>query len=140
MKHLRKGFTLIELMIVVAIIAILAAIAYPSYVRYLVRTHVSAGQAYLMDLAQREQQYLLDNRSYADLTTITGLVAAPSSFADDYTLAVDLDKGAQGPKPNFIATATPTSTGYVAKYGGDKYYQTLSITNAGVKIPATLWQ
>jgi prepilin-type N-terminal cleavage/methylation domain-containing protein len=51
------GFTLIELMIVVAIIAILAAIAYPSYTSYRVKTNRVDVQAQMMNIAQRLQSY-----------------------------------------------------------------------------------
>ena len=52
-----KGFTLIELMIVVAIIGILAAIAYPSYQEYVRRTKRTDAQADMMELANRLQRY-----------------------------------------------------------------------------------
>ena len=57
-----RGFTLIELMMAIAIIAILAAIAYPAYQKHLAKGRRAAAQAYLMDIAQREQQYFLDQR------------------------------------------------------------------------------
>ena len=59
-----KGFTLIELMIVVAIIAILAAIAYPSYIQYKVRTNRADVQTEMMGIAQRLQSYYVINHNY----------------------------------------------------------------------------
>ena len=59
------GFSLLELMIVVAIIAILAAIGYPSYQDHLRKGRSAAAQAFVLETASREQQYLLDARSYA---------------------------------------------------------------------------
>jgi prepilin-type N-terminal cleavage/methylation domain-containing protein len=61
-----RGFTLIEVMIVVVIVGILAAIAYPTYQNYMKRAARSAAQTLMLDLANREQQYLLDNRSFLD--------------------------------------------------------------------------
>lgn len=58
------GFTLIEMMIVVAIIAILAAIAYPSYQQYLLRSNRTEGQALLNDAAAREERYFAQNNVY----------------------------------------------------------------------------
>ena len=54
-----RGFTLLELMIVVAIVGILASIAYPSYMDHVRKGNRAKAQAFLMDVAQRQQNYLL---------------------------------------------------------------------------------
>src|ERR1700756_5348239 len=75
-----NGFTLIELMVTVAIVAILAAIAYPSYIAYIVRANRAAAQGYMLELTSLQQRYLLDARSYAlDLPTLNTTV--PSNVA-----------------------------------------------------------
>jgi len=76
------GFTLVELMIVLAIIAILTAIGYPSYQSYIQRGVRSQAQQFLMDLAQRQEQYYLDNRSYAP-GWVAGTVPGPGQIALD---------------------------------------------------------
>jgi type IV pilus assembly protein PilE len=64
-KHSRNGgFTLIEVMITVAIVAILAAIALPSYIDYLTRSKLVESKTNLSDMRTRMEQYFLDNRTY----------------------------------------------------------------------------
>ncbi len=118
-----SGFTLIELMITVAIVAILAAIAYPSYKQYVIRANRSEAQAYLMDLSQRQQQYLMDARAYADSVTTLG-VSQPGRVANNYTITITVGSGLP---PSFTITATPKS-GTVQSSDG-----TLSINQAGTK-------
>jgi len=60
----RNGFTLLELLITVAVVAILAAIALPSYSQYVIRANRAQAKQFLQDIANREEQYLLDQRSY----------------------------------------------------------------------------
>lgn len=67
-----KGFTLIELMIVVVIIAILAAIAYPSYTQYKIRTNRADVQTEMMNTAQRLQSYYVINHNYTSATLDNG--------------------------------------------------------------------
>src|SRR5690606_11932413 len=69
-----KGFTLIELMIVVAIIAILAAIAYPSYTQYKIRTNRVDVQSEMMNIAQRLQSYYIINQNYTNATLDNGTI------------------------------------------------------------------
>src|SRR3546814_7599636 len=65
MKTQMRGFTLIELMVVVAIIAILASIAYPAYTDYIVKTRRSAGAACLLEQAQFMERYYTTNMGYS---------------------------------------------------------------------------
>lgn len=70
--HLKNGFTLIELMIVVAIIAILAAIAYSSYQHYVKRTNRTDTQSEMLQIAQNLQRYYVVNHNYTSATLDNG--------------------------------------------------------------------
>ena len=98
-----RGFTLIEVVITVAIVAILAAVALPTYRDHMRKSRRAEAQAYLMAVASRQQQFLLDTRGYAATLAIVG-IAAPSNVAASYDLAVAT---AAGPPPTFRLTATP---------------------------------
>jgi len=101
-----RGFTLIEVIVVVTMLAILAAIAIPNYSEYIRRGHRSAAQAYLLDLASRQVQFYLDRRVFADNVAALN-VAAPAEIANRYNVAITL---AAGPPAGFMITATPTGT------------------------------
>lgn len=83
MKHLNRGFTLIEVMIVVAIIGILAAIAYPSYDEYVKRGNRTEGQAFLSDVAARQERYFSQNNKY--ITAVSDIVKLGLSNANSPT-------------------------------------------------------
>src|SRR5574337_1355421 len=88
MKSMQKGFTLIELMIVVAIIAILAAIAIPAYQDYLIRSQVTEG-ATLMDGAKISgTEYYANRGKWPPVNSSAGLPAA-ASIAGKYVVSVD---------------------------------------------------
>ncbi|HZJ96165.1 MAG TPA: type IV pilin protein [Thiopseudomonas sp.] len=86
-----KGFTLIEVMIVVAIIGILAAIAYPSYDEYVKRGNRTEGQAFLQDVAARQERYFSQNNEYAD--TAAKLNVSTGSETGKYTLSIATSDG-----------------------------------------------
>ncbi len=96
-----KGFTLLELVVAVAIIGILASIAYPSYQKYVLRSKRAAAQAEMMNMANLQQQYFLANRSYADKAALGYVLSAEvtSDYADTVTLE-------DGPPPSFTITFT----------------------------------
>jgi type IV pilus assembly protein PilE len=114
----QKGFTLIELIVTVTIIGILASIAIPSYTSYVARGHRANAQSFLLEVAQKEQQYLLDQRSYAIGTTAMstlGYGTLPSTVGQNYTFLVG-PTAATSP-PTFTITATPKAGGRQAKAG-----------------------
>jgi type IV pilus assembly protein PilE len=79
----QRGVTLLELMIVVAIVAMIAAFAYPSYTQYIVNTKRTAATSTLLQIADRQQQFFMDNKRYANNLTDLGLGANPLWVADD---------------------------------------------------------
>ena len=88
MKSIQKGFTLIELMIVVAIIAILAAIAIPAYQDYLVRSQVSEG-AVLGSGAETALAEFYSNTGHFPASNVSAGVATAASVTGKYVLSVD---------------------------------------------------
>lgn len=82
-KNRQNGFTLLELMIVVAIIAIISSIAYPSYMQYVVSTKRTTAASALLRIADRQQQFFMDNKRYAADLTNLGFAANPLSLSDE---------------------------------------------------------
>ena len=124
------GFTLVELMIVIVVVAILVAIAYPSYESAMIKGRRSDAESTLMDIAQRQQQYLLDARAYApDVATLN--VTIPPGVSAFYTISISAPSTAV--PPTFVASAVPIPG---SAQGSDV---TLTIDNTGAKSPSGVW-
>ncbi|MGO4701188.1 type IV pilin protein [Dyella sp. 2RAB6] len=99
-----RGFTLIELMVVVAVIAILAAIAIPSYYRYMLRANRAAAETVMLDMSSAQERYMIDSRQYTTSNALLGYGTLPNTVAPNYTIAVATSAG---PPPSYTVTATP---------------------------------
>ena len=93
-----QGFTLIELMIAVAIIGILLAIAVPNYTEYITRSRIIRAVATLSDMRVKLEQYFQDNRTYEG-ACVAGTTAPLPAAVDN-------------PDFDFACTPTPTATTY----------------------------
>lgn len=103
------GFTLIELMIAVAIVGILTAIAYPAYNQSVRKARRAEAKTALLDLAQREERYLSTTNGYTDVATELGYNLG-STITEASPLPVLVGSTAY----YTLSVTLPTSTTYVA--------------------------
>ena len=79
----QRGVTLIELMIVIVILAVIASFAYPSYMGYVVDTKRTAATSILLQVADRQQHFFIDNQRFANDLSNLGFASNPLVIADD---------------------------------------------------------
>lgn len=106
--HNSKGFTLIEVMIVVVIVGILASIAYPSYQEYVNRSNRAEGQAFLSDIAARQERYFSQNNAYVTANTDRSKLGLTSNQSANQRYTVSLSSVAND--GGYTLTATPNFT------------------------------
>lgn len=128
-----SGFTLIEVMIVVAVLGLLVTIALPSYRDYVKRANRSAAQQIMLNIQNREEQYIADARVYINVLGSDGLNISQDGWTctnsastgcsnSNYTVTVTLSGSTP---PGYTITATAASS--QASDGN------MTLTNTGVK-------
>ena len=131
-----QGVTLIELLVVVAIVAIISAFAYPSYQRYVITTKRTVAQNALLQVADRQQQFFMDNKSFANDLTNLGFAANPYVVAEDGKSTTTGDAAAvySIALSNVTATTwTATAAPLHGQLSRDTYCGSLTLTHAGTK-------
>ena len=132
-SKIESGFTLIELMITVAIVGILAAIAYPSYTEYVLRGNRAEGIALLNDAAARQERYYAQNNTYADTLAKLGYAASGLSSNSLYALSTPT-----GTASAYTLLATTQRTD--AKCGNLGLDQAGTQTESGTASVADCWK
>jgi type IV pilus assembly protein PilE len=125
------GFTLVELMVTVAIISIIAAVAYPNYTKYVVRGNRQAAQTEMIQMANLQEKIFLNSNAYAGSittayngTSLGGLGVTTGLSADGlYTYSISPTT----PGQSYTITATPVTGKAQASDG------TLTLSSSGVK-------
>ena len=132
-----RGMTLIELLVAVAIVAIIASIAVPSYSGYVTRSKRAVAKSALSVVADRQEQFFIDNKRYADDLTEIGYDSEKIGVNDNgQAVAVDADD-----RVYVISLADTSATTYtieatpqLAQADQDTACGTLSLTQAGQKL------
>ena len=127
-KTSKKGFTLIELMIVIAIVAILVALALPSYSRYIRKANRGEAQQLLLNWANNQEIWRANHSEYATLAQL----AAPSSDRYDFTLPTRT-------ATTFTLTATPSTADQLKDKERGEDCDSLTLNQSNAKTPTECW-
>jgi len=128
-----RGFSILELMIVVAIAVVIAAIAIPSYQEQARKGRRAAATAALIDATSRQEQFFLDNKTYTTTIIAGGLNMAAVIESGTYALSVDAPTGACLVDRCYRVRATPQGV-----QAGDKC-GVLTVDSDRVKTPNNCW-
>jgi type IV pilus assembly protein PilE len=128
-----KGFTLIELMIVVVIVGVLMGIALPAYQGYTLRAHRSEAHASLLDIAARQERFVAQNNTYTtEVSAATGLGLGTTTTREGYYDLTTSACGAGTLATCYLVTATAT-----ARQNSDTDCLTITYDSAGAKSSTT---
>ncbi len=130
----QRGITMLELLIVVVIVSIIAAFGYPSYMRYVVNTKRTAATTALLQVADRQQQFFMDNKRYAGSLANLGFAADPLFLSDQGSPVPAGDADAVY-VVSLVNVAATTYTAIAAPLGGqlerDVKCGTMTLNQAG---------
>lgn len=124
-----RGFTLIELMIVVAIIAIIASVAYPSYTDSVQKTRRADAKAVLLGFAQAMERHFTENNSYLGAANAGGNTGSPGIYPSE----APIDGGTKFYDLTITAATATTFTLRATPKGGQAGDGILEILNTGQK-------
>lgn len=129
-----RGFTLIELMVTVAVIAILASIALPSYRDYVTRGHIPPATATLGEMRVKLEQYFQDNRKYTDACNTGNPVEPPTSA--EFTFSCNIPSAEE-----FTLTATGKGkmAGFTYTIDHRNIRKTTSLPASWGSVPVNCW-
>jgi type IV pilus assembly protein PilE len=127
--QIQQGFTLIELMIAVVIVAVLAAIAYPSYIQYVVKSKRSVAESFIMNVGNKQEQFMLNARRYATSMVELGYTTIPTEVSNNYQVDLDPPPDNTATPPTYTVTATPTG----GQLSNDANCGAVAINQAGTK-------
>ena len=132
-KH-QRGVTLLELMVVVANITIIASIGYPSYMNHITRANRTAAKSFLLQVADRQEQFFANNKRYADDLTDLGY-GANGFMIDDQGAMTAAGAGDRIYRVQINAvtpvTYTIAAVPQLRQAGHDTQCLSLTLTNAG---------
>lgn len=136
-----RGFSLIELLVVVAIIGLLMAIAMPAYNQYVIRANKAAAKAFLLEVASRQEQFLIGNGNFGLLTNLKMTIPEDVNRYFDVTLTTGTNSGSTVPDlrdmPTFkISVAGKSGT---IQTGNPPTTSPYSINQFGLKLPVGEW-
>lgn len=131
-KKQELGFSLIELMIVVAIVGIIASIAYPAYQAFVLEARRADGQIALTRAANLQERHFSSNNSYSNTISEVGGNASPDGY---YQISVTASGSSASYLSSYTLTATP-----VAPQDADTDCPSLTLNQLGQKTPAACWE
>ena len=135
-RRAARGFTLVELMIVIMIVALLAAVGYPSYGAFITKSRRQAARNVIYQIADRQEQFFLDNKVYATDLSSMGFAANTIGVDEDgqITDSGDVDRS------YVVDLSAATATTYTVRAApqlvqatNDTDCMTLTLTHTGVR-------
>ncbi len=142
-RRRQPGFSLVELIVAVAIIGILTAVAIPAYKDYLIRANKSAAKAVLMEIASRQEQYIMKAGNYGSVADLNYTIPTEVSTYFDISLTTGTNTAStvaalQG-MPIFTVSANGKVGTLQENHPAAGAATALSINQFGLKLPVAEW-